>query len=190
MYSLCSWETTAIDCYVNQEFGKVCVLLPMLAGWIYWVHVVNIVPDVVKQAWREFGWTGFCGRTLRLHWAQAPHLHPHSAVQWGTALLMYLVLCLNRSEHPWNQHPGVCCSWATAGNCEQWFLLFWKLSELLGEWKLCSKWQKYFPTSAMYIMSSSEKCQDGLSGNTGKDWEGSPETGVLLVVPLKTYFLL
>lgn len=41
----------------------------------------------------------------------------------------------------------------------------------------------------MSLMTSSEKCLASLSGDTGETWEGNPETGVLLVVPLQSDFV-
>lgn len=146
MYSLCSWETTAIDCYVNQEFGKVCVLLPtcsrmnilgacgeysawcgetgMKGVWLNWVLWQN------SQVALSPGSTSTSPQccTVRNSTADVPGpvskqiWAPLKSAPWG---LLFL-------GHSWKL-------------CEQWFLLFWKLSELLGEWKLCSKWQKIFP---------------------------------------------
>lgn len=191
MYSLSSWETTATDCYVNQGFRKVCVLLPTCSR-------MNIL-GAYASAW--------CGETdmkggVWLNWVltslgeqnSPPRSHiyiPTVLVQWGTALLLYLVSCLNRSEHPWNQHLGYVVLGPQLETLWTVALLFWKLSELWGggERKLFSKWQKYFLTCAMSLMTSSEKCLASLSGDTGETWEGNPETGVLLVVPLQSDFV-
>lgn len=45
---------------------------------------------------------------------------------------------------------------------------------------LCRKWQSYFSAFAMFLMTSSEMWQASLSGDTGRFWKRSPETGVLL----------
>lgn len=195
MYSLSSWETTATDCYVNQGFRKVCVLLPTCSR----MNILGAYASAwcgetdMKGVWLNWVLTslGWQNSPPRSHRAQAPHLHPHcpDTVRNSTAAVPGPV-----SEQIWaplKSAPRVCCSWATAGTLWTVALLFWKLSELWGggERKLFSKWQKYFLTCAMSLMTSSEKCLASLSGDTGETWEGNPETGVLLVVPLQSDFV-
>lgn len=72
----------------------------------------------MKGVWLNWVLTslGWQNSPPRLHRAQAPHLHPHSPGTVRSSTAAVPGLYLYRSEHPWNQHPQVCCSWATAGN--------------------------------------------------------------------------
>lgn len=120
MYSLSSWETTATDCYVNQGFRKVCVLLPTCSR----MNILGAYASAwcgetdMKGIWLNWVLTSLWWQNSppRSHRAQAPHLHPHcpGTVRNSTAAVPGPV-----SEQIWaplKSAPRVCCSWATAGN--------------------------------------------------------------------------